>query len=441
VRRDMRTESSALSSSRGDTRAGAAARFPATARRTGPILFVSLFFPPDKTGIAPYSGRFVDHLKARGHDVDVITGVPHYPEWRIADDYRHRLRTIEVDGQVRVQRLRHFVPRRPGASGRALYEASFFMHAMARPLRRKPRLVLAVSPGLGGAGYAAGLARRAGVPFGLYVQDLVGKAARQSGQCSAGGVSSMTVWLESAVLRQADRVAIVAESFRPTVVAAGVPEDHIHLVPNWTHIGCAQQDLATTRHMLGWPADATIVLHSGNMGAKQALENVVQTAKLVATDAPELLFVLMGNGNQRSYLERIGAGLPNLRFVDPVSDSLYADALAAADVLLVNERATVIDMSLPSKLTSYFSVGRPVVAAVPSSGSTANEVRKSGGGVVVPAEDPIALLTAINRIRLSPTLVNALSASGWSYARRQLAADAAESRLDQFLDLLLRLSG
>lgn len=50
----------------------------------------------------------------------------------------------------------------------------------------------------------------------------------------------------------------------------------------------------------------------------------------------------------------------------------------------MNERASAVDMSLPSKLTSYFSAGAPIVAAVPASGGTAAEVRRSGAGVVVP---------------------------------------------------------
>ena len=54
--------------------------------------------------------------------------------------------------------------------------------------------------------------------------------------------------------------------------------------------------------------------------------------------------------------------------------------LAAADVLAVTQRASVLDMSVPSKLTSYFAAGRPVVASVAAEGGTAQEVRRSGAG-------------------------------------------------------------
>ena len=102
-----------------------------------------------------------------------------------------------------------------------------------------------------------------------------------------------------------------------------------------------------------------VVLHAGNMGLKQGLERVVQAAALAADTHPEMLFVLMGDGSQRAALAELATGLPNLTFMDPVSQGDFMDTLAAADILLVCESPTVLDMSLPSKLTSYMAAGRP----------------------------------------------------------------------------------
>ena len=64
--------------------------------------------------------------------------------------------------------------------------------------------------------------------------------------------------------------------------------------------------------------------------------------------------------------------------------------MQASDVLLVNQRASVTNMSLPSKLTSYFASGRPVIAAVSADSETAWEIEASGAGLVVPPADPPA---------------------------------------------------
>ncbi len=130
------------------------------------------------------------------------------------------------------------------------------------------------------------------------------------------------------------------------------------------------------------------------MGLKQGLEVLVGAARL----DPKVRFVLMGDGSQRSALADLSSDVPNLDIIPPAADGEFPDILAAADVLAVTQHAAVLDMSVPSKLTSYFQTGRPVVAPWRRSG-TAQEVERSGAGVLVPPEDPEALLKAV---RASP---------------------------------------
>ena len=102
-------------------------------------------------------------------------------------------------------------------------------------------------------------------------------------------------------------------------------------------------------------------------------------------------------------------------------------------MLLVNERASAVDMSLPSKLTSYFSAGVPVLAAVPSGGGTAAEVERSGGGLLVAPEDPKALVDALVAVRSDPDLRARLGAAGRTHARTQLSKQASLQRLTAVL--------
>ncbi len=153
---------------------------------------------------------------------------------------------------------------------------------------------------------------------------------------------------------------------------------------NWSHVGEATTPRDEVRRRLGWGPDQIVALHSGNMGLKQGLENVVEAARLATIEAPEVRFVLMGDGSQKDALVDQGKTVPALSFLPPAEQADFPDVLAAADVLLVNERASAVDMSLPSKLTSYLRAGRPVIAAVPSGGGTAAEVGplgcRPGGG-------------------------------------------------------------
>ena len=66
-------------------------------------------------------------------------------------------------------------------------------------------------------------------------------------------------------------------------------------------------------------------------------------------------------------------------------------------MLLVNERPGLIEMSAPSKLTTYFEAGRPIVAATEPTSITAEEIERSGAGIRVAPGRPSAILEAVLR--------------------------------------------
>jgi glycosyltransferase involved in cell wall biosynthesis len=127
-----------------------------------------------------------------------------------------------------------------------------------------------------------------------------------------------------------------------------------------------------------------------------------------------------------------------LDFGAPLGAEEFREALAAADVLLVNELRGVGEMAVPSKLTSYFSAGRPVLAATDVNGVTAQEVRDSGAGVVVEAGDPAALLDAAVRLADDVEAAPRMGAAGRHYAARLLGSVRA---LDAYEEWCYRLAG
>ena len=398
------------------------------------LLLVSTNYAPEHAGIGPYSTGIAEHRAARGDRVQVLAGMPHYPAWRVDPAYRGVWRRTEQVGGVTVHRRRHTVPARQTAVRRALYEASFLVHGGLAAPHGRFDLVLSQMPGLAGGVIGARIARRAGVPHVVVVQDLMGAAAEQSGIAGGGRVAGLAGGVEGRVLRSAAVVGVVHETFRDRVEAMGVPRDRIRVVPNWSHIAEPSADRAGVRARMGWRDDESVLLHSGNMGLKQGLEVLVETARLAERGPDRLRVVLLGDGNQRALLEEAGRGLSRLEFVDPVGEREFPDVLAAADVLAVTQRASVMDMSIPSKLTSYFASGRPVVASVADGGGTAEEVRRSGAGVLVAPEDPGALLTAVRRLTADPRAAGELGSVGPAYVRAHLSEAAGLARIDALID-------
>lgn len=399
------------------------------------MLFVGINYWPEPSGNAPYTTKLAEHLADSGYRVSVLTGYPHYPSWKIGASYRHGLSRREVINGVEVLRRRHLVPAHQSVVGRGLYEASFFVNGIACQLDR-PDAIVGVIPSLSGGALARIFAARWHAPYGIIVQDLMGRAAEQSGMTAGGLVAGEVVRLEAWALRRARLIGLASPSFVPYIRSLGIGQHRIVELPNWVVRPPAQVDRAEARRRLGWGSEQ-IVLHAGNMGLKQGLEHVLDAARLAREEAPMVRFVFLGDGNQRAALERWASRLPNVQFLPSQSDDDYAAALAAADVLLICERPSVADMSLPSKFTSYCAAGRPIVAAVRPDGATHQEIERARAGLTVPAGQPEALLNALAQLRADKDLASRLAAAGVKYAAYTLSSDQGLSRARDFVETLL----
>jgi colanic acid biosynthesis glycosyl transferase WcaI len=403
------------------------------------IQIVALNFAPELTGTGTTITARAAYLAQEGHQVDVVAGFPHYPEWRVHENYRRRLYQTEVIDGVQVLRCWHHVPSRSHSLGRALIEASFGLTSLAAHRLPRPDVVLGAVPILSNGLAAWSVARRYGVPFGLLVQDLSARAATQSGMRGAEVLAGPAGQVEAFLARRADGIAIITEGFRPPLLEYGARPERVHLVPNFILVETPSIPRSEVRARLGWPQDRPVVLHSGNMGYKQALEILVDAARLAQDAGSVTEFVLVGDGNQRAMLRDLVAShrLSNVRFMPLQDESIFPSMLGAADVLVLSQRATVTDMSLPGKLATYLASGRPVVAAVHELSETARELRRAGADCIVNPEDPPALLEAIDAVLADPDRAAEMGAQGQRFALEEYEPSRIGTALDGFIDGLL----
>lgn len=394
---------------------------------SGPrVSILGLNYPPESSGIAPYTGALAAGLQKHGYRVSAHVAHPHYPEWAIHDGYGQWKRTEEVNGVAVCRRL-HYVPRTPHGTRRLLSELVFGIRLVFGRWSR-PRVVVAVSPSLFSTALVALRMRLAPrrTPLIVWVQDIYTLGMAETGE--GGGLAGAVIrWVEGHTLRAADLVVVIHQRFADYAVAQlNVEPSNIAVVRNWAHLPPAEPvDSIKAKTALGWPTDVTLAVHTGNMGVKQGLENIVDAARVADERGAPVHFILIGDGGERRRLVERAQGVASLTFLEPLNDKDYRLALSAADVLLVNEKPGVSAMAVPSKLTSYFDAGRPVVAATDLDGITAYEVATSGAGIVVRAGDPPALLNAVLELSGDAEAVAQFGANGRRYREAVLDARVA----------------
>ena len=403
------------------------------------ILLVTTNYWPEPTGIAVYTTDLAETLQGNGHQISVLTGLPHYPWWKIPPDFAHFGEGLWMQSGVSIIRAKHVVPPKMNAVLRIRFETSLWLNLkrVSNDLSGKNfDLVVACIPTVAAGIIGKSIAKKLGVPFGLIVQDLSGAGAKQSGLRGGALIAKIALAVEGMALHGADKLVVVSSAMRNVLEGSGVSKTRITYINNYSAREISGGDKNFARSKFGWTSEDFVVIHTGNMGAKQDLENVVRAADAIHPDSKVRIY-LVGHGNQESNLRELCVGKKNISLMPAVSDEDYSTLLSAADLLLVNERSTQMEMSLPSKLTSYLFSERPVLAAVPRGGATWKFL--NGVADLVEAGDPVALARKIEELSGQPAKLNALARKGKEFAEANLSPEVGRKKYLDWVEELISL--
>jgi colanic acid biosynthesis glycosyl transferase WcaI len=366
------------------------------------VLILSINYWPEVTGIGAFTTYRAEYLASVGHDIEVCTTFPYYPEWKVGPGYAGKFATSEERNGVRILRSYAYIPNPATSLKRILHEASFIASSMMRAVARKrPDLLLVVSPPLGLAVTAILLSRMWRIPYVFDVEDLQPDSAAELNMLPSWALRLMYK-VERAAYRHATLVTTLTNGMRNRIIDKGVPAEKVELLEprvddSLFGIGAAEGSAFRQRHGL---ESKFIVTHSGNMGVKQGLDVIVDAAALNRSD-DSTQFLIVGDGAVCGRIKGRVAELQlqNVRFLPLLEEEEFRGLLAASDVFLLTQQKSVSDIVFPSKIVTYLAAGRPVIASVNPDCAIAQTIRESGAGKVVTPEDGMALLEAIQEFR------------------------------------------
>lgn len=387
-------------------------------------------YAPEVTGVGVYTTDVAAALAARGHQLTVITGLPHYPEWRTREGYTDLPDNfVEYTNGIELRRIRHFVPAAPKLWSRIRMEASFARRLFKVNLSTYDVVVVTVPALFSAIATVFKTARSEAPPIILWAQDIYSSGA--STVSGAGErVARVLKRVESFPYRRAQAVIAIHDRLAQVLSQTlGVDPKVVSVVRNWTHIKIDRAPDVTRSE----DTSAIVVLHAGNMGKKQDLLNVVEAARYADRNNLPIHFKLVGDGNSRETVEVASRDVNRLSIHDSLPGDAFMVELLRADVLLVNEDGRLTDMAVPSKLTTYFASGRPIVAATNPHSATASEIEASGAGVVVPSGRPNELVDAILSIFDDSHTAHAYGAAGQAFAAKMLSRDSAIEAFEEVL--------
>ena len=409
------------------------------------ILFYCLNYYPEATGSGKYNGELAEWLAARGSQIDVITGVPHYPNWVVEPKYRSALFMTEQLNGVRIMRARHYVPpqEKLDANRRILLETTFSIFSLRYWLprwleREKYDIVLVVSPPMQVGMLPLIYSGLRNVPWVFHIQDLQVEAAVRLGILK-GRLYSILYQIEAFLLRHATRVSTISEAMRRRLIQKGVDASRAWLFPNWSDISFVRPlpHNNNFRRELEIGDHEVLIMYAGNMGEKQGLELVIQAADRLRREQ-QIKFVLVGAGAARSRLERLAEDLrlQNVLFLPVQPLGRLPEMLASADIHLVVQRREAADLVMPSKLTNILAAGRPSIATADPGTALYQILAEHASGIVTPPEDLGAFVEAVRRLSRDAGMRREMGNNARVYAELYLDK---EKILSDFEDKLIQL--
>ena len=385
---------------------------------------------------------------AWGHEVHMVTSSfgntlnsPNYKNVSVLDAYPNakpdgRWYEAEEDG-IKVHLLPNPYSNYMGFAERIQSYFRFATGAARKAASLDGDVIFATSPALTISLPAMYAARRSRTPFVFEVRDLWPEAPIQMGALTSKPAIWSALALERLAYNQASHIVALSPGMKEGVLAKGVPESKVSVIPNSSDLDIFSPDVGAGdfRERLG-VGDKFMLLYFGAMGEANGLGFVLDgAAELKRRGRDDIVCVLHGDGKERPMLEvrQKAEGLDNVVFSDqdlPKSD--VARLVASADVAMtIYKNVPILYTCSPNKMFDSFAAGKPVLTNMP--GWLQGLVENHNAGVFVEPDNAQDFADKAAELAAHPERCETYGKNSRKLAEEMFARDKLVKELERVL--------
>ena len=402
------------------------------------ILIYSQYFWPETFRI----NEIALALISKGHKVEVVTGMPNYPEGVFFDGYSSSGILREEWNGVFINRIPIMSRGKNNPFRLALNYISFIISGLIFTpfLLRKKKIdvvfVYGVSPifQVIPASFF-GFIRR--LPVCLWVQDLWPDSAQATGYIKSKFLLKCIEYLVRFAYKHVDSILVQSKAFLPLVRKLAA-DKRIEYYPNSvdkTFYKPVALEVPKIRSL----ETGFNILFAGNVGSAQSVETILDAAARLV-DYPSIRIVILGSGSKLEWLQQQinKKKLKNIFLEGRFPVESMPVLMRKASVLLVSlSNEKIFSLTIPNKIQAYLAVGKPILASL--NGEGARVVEEAKAGLSVPAENSKALADAILNLYRSPKRqLEEMGRNGRRFFKENFDEDDLTMQLIQHLECLVR---
>ncbi len=329
------------------------------------LLLLNQTFYPDVAATAQQAADLAAKLAERGARVTVIASRRAY------DNPGVRFPRKENWRGVRIFRVRCSGFGKKAKWRRAVDFATFMLSCCFRllTLGRFDVVVALTSPPLISL-LASFFVRLRGGRLVTWMMDLNPEEAIAAGwlreKSLAGKLLSRTLRFS---LEQSDAIVVLDRFMRDRIVAKGISEQKIVVLPPWSHSATVRYDQegrATFRRQHGLE-DKFVVMYSGNHSPCHPLDTLLQAAWRLS-DRPQIAFCFVGGGSEFDKVRTFGRenDLKNIVCLPYQPLEKLSASLSAADLHVVVMGDAFVGIVHPCKIYNILTLGMPFLYIGPA---------------------------------------------------------------------------
>lgn len=404
------------------------------------ILFLSHYFPPEVNAPATRTYEHSKYWVEAGHEVTVISCVPHHPMGVVFPGYKNRIyQSDKIDGITAIKVLT-FVTANTGLLKRTLNYFFYMIMAILASFRvRNVDIVISTSPQFfnGLAGYFISRAKRK--KWVLEIRDLWPESIVAVGALKR---SSITVRfleaIESFVYRKADHIISVTNSFKDHILAKGGASSAISVIRNGVDVEFFQpKNLHKNFDDRFDTHNNFIASYVGTHGMAHGLEILVEAAEILKFHA-DIKIVTAGEGAKKVEIEQSikEKKLDNIMMLGQLPKSEMPLLWSTSDVSLVILRDLDLFKSvIPSKIFESMAMKKPIILGV--LGESADIVKSAKCGICIEPGNAEQLAAAIIRLKNNKELYSDCAINGYNCVRNKFDRRALAT---EYLEVLKQLA-
>ena len=381
------------------------------------ILFLSHYFPPEVNAPATRTHEHCKRWVELGHEVTVVSCVPHHPMGRSYPGYTNRFMHSETIDGINAIKVFTYITPNEGFIKRTFNYLFYMIMAIAiAPFIGKADVVISTSPQFfnGLAGYFVSRIKRA--PWLLEIRDLWPESILAVGALTNKRAIRFLEWIERFVYRKADHIVSVTDSFTSHIEARGAAASKISVIKNGVDLDSFElrkpDSAFAKQHGL---ENKFIAAYVGTQGMAHGLDTLLRAAERLQ-HREDIHLIMVGDGADRLRLEAEAERmkLSNFSSIGQLPKADMPRLLSICGVNLVLLRKLDLFLSvIPSKIFESMAMEKPLIMGVEGEGRQI--VDAAGAGIGITPEDDQALAEAIEALADDPQRRALLGSKGRAY--------------------------